>query len=338
MIRNIDIDLEFQPYISKPPIAPKDLHKQACASDTITVDSWREIWKDNVRANHAKYGPFASSAIAQIFGSQKNKPVIVVGSGPSLKINVGELKDTKGISILSCLHNFHYLLDNGVKPDYYVNLDAGDVTLDEIYEGGTKTREEYLEATKDYTLLTFIGASPKLLDKWRGKIIWFSCPIPDEKLMSEIESVENFRQYVSTGGNVLGASFYIAKAVMGANPVVFVGADFCFSYDNKFHPWDSKYDKSLGQYIRAIDVFGVPRKTWGSYYQFKCWFDSRACTVPGLYINATEGGLLGAYDQGNIEQIQQMSLKQVIQMYALSDAVKDQFENPKQEGDRKILF
>lgn len=347
MIRNLNIDLEFQPYISKPPIAPKELYKQACSSDEITVTTWRDTWIRNIKSNHEKYGPFRESAIAQLVDRDKNKPVIVVGSGPSLKLNVQELKDTAGISVVSCLHNYHFLEDNGVKVDFYVNLDAGDVTLEEITEGGTKPKEEYLESTKDKTLITFIGASPKLMESWKGKVIWYSAPIPDAGLLEEIDKVEAFHQYVSTGGNVLGACFYIAKAIMGANPIVFTGADFCFSYDNKFHPWDSKYDKSLGQYMRAVDIFGVPRKTWASYYQFKSWFESRCCTVPGMYINCTEGGLLGAFDQGNIRQIQQMALKEFLDGYRISkevhtsflhhDEILERSKSPEAEERRNII-
>lgn len=342
MIRTIDIDLEFQPYIVRPPVAPSALFKQATASDEITVNTFRDVWIGNTQKNHKSHGPFSANSIAQIYGKERNRPAIIVGSGPSLKLNVAELKDTKGICVISCLHNYHYLEDQGVKPDYYVNLDAGDVTLEEISEGGTKSPEEYYASTKDKTLLTFIGASPKLIEKWQGKILWFNAPIPDRVCVDEMKKVEVFRHYVSTGGNVLGASFYIAKAILGANPIVFVGADFCFDYNNKFHPWDSKYDKSLGNYMRATDVFGMPRKTWQSYYQFKCWFDSRLCTVPGLYINATEGGLLGAYDNGNIQQIRQMALSDVIKAYSLSDELKEQFlgdGSEQLEGmEGKILF
>lgn len=88
--------------------------------------------------------------------------------------------------------------------------------------------------------------------------------------------------------------------------------------------------------MRVIDVFGMPRKTWQSYHQFKSWFDHRCMTVPGLYINATEGGTLGAYPEGNVDQILQKSLKEVIQMYSLSEEVRANFETVTEE--RKILF
>lgn len=337
MLRTIEIDLEFQQTIPTPPVEPRALYKEACGNDDVTLSTWRDIWLDNTAKNHKKYGPFKNASVGSIQGLAKNQPVIIVGSGPSLAVNVDRLKDTKGIKVLSCLHNYHYLEDRGVKPDFYVSLDAGAVTLEEVSEGGTKTAEEYYASTKDKTLIAFIGSHPSLLEKWQGKILWYNAPIPDKSIIEAIDAIEKFHTFVSTGGNVLGACFYIAKGIMGANPIIFTGADFAFSYTKKFHPWNSKYDKTLGAYIRAVDVFGNSVCTWPSYMNFSKWFVSRCCSVPGMYINATEGGVLGAFPQGNIEQIKQMALSEVLEMYALSDVVKESCINPEID-DRIILF
>lgn len=332
-----EITLEFSPTIPRPPVAPKQLYAQACSSDEITVNSWRKQWVSQVKENHARFGPFKDRGLGKLYGKLKNQPCIVVGSGPSLKHNVEDLKDTKGIAVISCLHNFQFLEDNGVKVDYYTTLDAGRITIEEVSEGGKKTADEYFALTKDKTLIAFTGSHPELIAKWQGQVYWYAAPIPNEEVMAEIEAVEPFHTYVSSGGNVLGASFYIAKAIMGANPIVFVGADFAFGYDQKFHAWDSKYDANQGHVVHAVDVFGNRVKTWQSYYNFKCWFESRACVVPGLYINATEGGILGSYPDGNIEPIKQMALCDVIKMYSISEAVKGQCESP-EVADKKILF
>ncbi len=58
------------------------------------------------------------------------------------------------------------------------------------------------------------------------------------------------------------------------------------------------------------------------------WFDYACCSVPGIYINATEGGCLGAYPDGNIRQIIQLSLKEVVQMYSHQEHMREQCENP----------
>jgi hypothetical protein len=337
MLRTVEIDFEFQPVIPRPPASPKELYAQACSSDDITVKTWRDIWIRQIKANHKTHGPFAKNGIGALYQNLLHKPCIVAGSGPSLKTNIDALKGRKGLALISCLHNYQFFEDNGVTPDYYVTLDAGEVTIEEVSEGGKNTPDEYWESTKDKKLVAFIGTHPDLLAKWKGEIYFFAAPIPDQALMDEVMALEPFHSFISSGGNVLGASFYLAKAIMGANPIVFIGADFSFSYANKFHAWNSKYDANLGQVVRATDVFGHRVKTWQSYYNFKCWFESRACSVPGTYINATEGGILGSYPEGNIEQIKQMALSDVIRMYSLSDAIEGQMRSPEVK-DNRILF
>ncbi len=89
--------------------------------------------------------------------------------------------------------------------------------------------------------------------------------------------------------------------------------------------------------MRVTDIYGIKVNTWGSYFNFKCWFDARMCQVPGIYINATEGGILGAYDQGNISQIKQMDLEDALAMLHMQDHLKPQCESPGTEN-KTILY
>lgn len=332
-----EVELEYQPYIEHMPVAPKQLFAEACQNDEITVNSWRKTWEANVKTNHEKFGPFAEKSLGSIFGHAHTKPVIVAGAGPSLKRNVDGLKDRKGITLVSCLHNFHFLEDSGCPADFYVTLDAGEVTIEEVYEGGKNPPDHYWALTKNRTLLAYIGTSPRLLEKWQGKILFFNAPVPDEGFMKFIEDVEPFNVYVSNGGNVLGACLYIAKAFMGASVVAFMGADFCFSYDKKFHAWDSKYDTKLGHVMRVRDVFGLPVYTWKSYNNFKGWFEYISMTVPGLYFNCSEGGTLGAYNEGNIRSIIQMPLKDFVRQMTIYEEIGAQAKDPKIK-EKKLLF
>jgi hypothetical protein len=319
------------------PVTPQQLYQQSCSNDDVTIDSWRATWIKNVRDNYEKYGPFAKQGIGQLFENLKHRPCIVVGSGPSLRYNAGDLVERAGIPVISCLHNFHYLEDLKAPADFYVTLDAGEVTIEEVYEGGRQTPEEYWALTKDRTLLAFIGTSPRLLEKWQGKVYWFNSPVPDQGYQDAIKDLEPFHTYVSTGGNVLGASLYIARAIMGANPICFMGADFSHSYMKKFHAWDSKYDANLGYTIRLTDVYGNRVHSWQTYANFKGWFEAFACSVPGFYVNSTEGGCLGSYPDGNIRQITQMTLKDFIKMYRIHEHKKEQCLNPATQ-ERKLLF
>ena len=327
-IKKAEVLLEFQNYVETPPIPAKQLWNQSCSNDEITVNSWRDIWIKNYKENSKKYGPFRDKSISKLFGSEKYKPAIVVGSGPSLKRNIEDLKKNKDIPVISCLHNFHFMEDNGINVDYYVTLDAGDIVVDEVSEGGSKTSEEYWAITKDRTLLAYCATPPRLLEKWQGEVLFFNGPVPDEQYVKAIDETDPFHIYVSTGGNVLGACLYIAKAILGANPIAFLGADFSFSYDNKFHGWASKYDANLGNIVKAVDVFGNKVLTWQSYHNFKGWFEWVAITIPGLYINCTEGGTFGSYPHGNIMAVKQMQLEDFITMYEMSEFLRAGMESP----------
>lgn len=335
--KTAEIYLEYQPYIDQPPVPTSHLRAQSTQNDEVTVTSWKPTWLKNVKENFDKFGSFNQKSIAEIYKKFEHKPCIVAGSGPSLKTNALDLKDRGDVPLISCLHNFHFLEDQGIKPEFYVSLDAGDVTVEEVYEGGSKTQDEYWAATKEHTLLCYIATSPKLLEKWQGKVLFFNCPVPDLDYMDQVSAIDPFFQWVSTGGNVLGASLYIAKAFLGCNITALIGADFSFSYKSKFHGWDSKYDKDLGRYLKVTDVFGNKVKTWQSYHNFKAWFDWVACVVPGIYINCSEGGTFGAYNDGNIRQVMQVPLLQFLKMMNLHGHLKTQVENPI-VNDQKILF
>jgi hypothetical protein len=338
MSRKAELILEYQNYIDQAPVPTAQLYGQACSNDRLTIDSWRATWIKNVQENHKKFGSFADKSIGKLLKHFYGKPVILAGSGPSLKVNAHLLKNRgEAIGLVSCLHNFHFLEDLEAGVDFYVTLDAGEVVVEEVYEGGSKTPDEYWEMTKDKKLLAFIGTSPRLLEKWQGEIYFYNCPVPDAEYMKAVDDLELFQPYIGTGGNVLGACTYIAKCIFGAGMLAFIGADFSFSNDSKFHAWDSKYDAKMGYVVPAFNVYGHKVKTWQSYLNFKSWFDWLSGAVPGIYINCTEGGIFGSYAEGNIMGVKQMELARFLEMIQICEVLTDQCAN-KPDAEKKIIF
>jgi hypothetical protein len=326
----VAMNLSYQWYIPVSPLTKTQLYGQACTNDTITVQTWLKMWLDHIEKN-AKYG-YKENSVMQEYAKQAMKPVIIAGSGPSLKRNAHWLLEKKDICLVSCLHNFAYFNDLGIHPDYYINLDAGDITISELSQGGTKTDEYYWEQTKNYTLVTAMHCHPSLHERWLGKKLWYATCIPDPEGQQKAMALsDNFDVYFQCGGNALGSCLYMARAILGGCPIAFIGADFCFSYEKKFHPFKSPYDEKFSGVVPATDVFGNRVYTWQSYYNFKNWFDFQAMggigSNPQFFINCTEGGLLGAYQDGNIIQIIQMPLEYFVKMYTMYTNLPKVIEN-----------
>jgi hypothetical protein len=344
--RVVELELEYQAPIKRPPITPMQMQQQAAQNDQTTVDFWKKIWLRNTAANKLKFGSFKDRGVHLLMDSLRWKPAIVIGSGPSLKhyakyLVPGEENGVKyegnpGIPVLACLHNFAYLEDLGVHVDYYVTLDAGEVVIEEMFEGGKESKDFYRERSKSKKILAFMGTDPQLWNNFQGEVYFFNSIIPDDGIMAEMDAIEPYGVTVSSGGNVLGASMYIAKGILGCNPIIFMGADFSFSYEKKFHSWNSQYDV-MGQTMQAIDVYSNKVHTWKSYYNFKLWFDAKAMTVPGIYINCSDG-LFGSYPDGNIVDVIQMPIQKALEMYRVSDRKKPIIEDLTKRGNPLVLF
>lgn len=332
-MREMKMDLQYQNVIPAPPMPTEHLYKAATSGDGVTVESWRKIWIDQYRLAKERFGDLGAMSIGLLAGSERHRPCIAIGSGPSLKHSISALQENqalaKPIPTVSCLHNYAFLRNNGIKVDYWLSLDSGEVVIDDATETG-KEGVDYWATTENETLVCNITSHPKLFDKWKGKVRLFNCLVPDKQYREETDKIEVFKHYISSGGNAGGACAYFGKVVLGCNPIVFVGMDFCFDYANEFHSYQSKYDNwnggGLGNYQIATDVFGNSRKTYPSYYNFKCYLDYVACSIPGTWISCSEG-LLGAYKEGNIAQYEYMPLKAFILQHKMTEHIGYEFKD-----------
>jgi Protein of unknown function DUF115 len=310
-------DLMYQATLDTPPVTKESLYQQACMGDDPTIKTFKTVWIDHFRKNSAKYD-FNANCVMNDYKKWAYKPVVCAGSGPSLRKNASLLKDRNEIGLVACLHSFAYLEDLGTPADYYITLDSQEITIGEAVQGGKKDEDYYWNLTKDRTLVAALVTNPKLLEKWQGRVLWFNTIVPDDEYMTAVNKI-GFHMYFNVGGNALGACYYMARAVLGACPIAFIGADFSFSQKKKFHAWDSPYDQQFTGVIPAVDVFGNRCFTWPSYYNFAKWFEFIAMGGQGnnmhMMYNCTEGGILGSYPNGNLRNVQQMSLAEFLHCF-----------------------
>ena len=341
MKTRVPMILSFQGTIDQPPVSREQMFAQSCSNDATTINHWKDIWLKHIKINNERHN-FHENSVMKDFGKYACRPVIVAGSGPSLKKNAHLLKDHKPpeMGLVSCLHNFAYFVDLGVPCDGFVNLDAGDITIPEVVQGGTKPADYDWDATKDYTLVAASVSHPGLIEKWKGRILWFSAPVPDPLFMTAMSSITDFEVFYNVGGNALGASYYHARGTLGGTPVAMIGADFSFDYMRKFHPFSTPYDQQFAGVIPMTDIFGNRVFTWPSYANFANWFIHQSMggngNNPTMIINCTEGGVLGSFPNGNIASIKQMALIDFLAMYSHYKMMPDMIT--KDPSKPKLLF
>lgn len=347
----IEMNPILSPYIDGVPNGKKSAWQAATRCDEVTVNSLEKKWIKNSLANSKAYD-IAKNSVMNLYPANLGRPVILAGSGPSLQKNIEGLKGNgkeligrKNIPIVSASHNFRFLEENDIMTpdDYYVVLDSCDITIDHIQEGKNPP-EWYWERSAERTLIASNVVDPRLISMWRGKVYWFTTPYSTENMAKEISAqidtsvVPGF----NVGGNVMGASLYFAKSILGSSIPVFIGMDLSFSYSHKFYP-DSEgpgFETTAGL-MPWIDIFGNRVFTQPSYFGFKSWFDYIACGGQGnnqqMWINATEGGILGAYPEGNIVQIRQMSLRDTLNMLNISFLMPEMLQKSI-NGNMHLLF
>lgn len=309
-------------------------------SNDITLYSWRNDWLENTKKNLAHYKYFNRDHSVKVFHNELvGQPIILVGAGPSLQGNYKALLAAKeaGIPIMAAHHCMMYFADLGIKPDFVVALDAG------------KTWTEYFAHGKmdvsNIPLLCDQTCNHEQIKEWSGPVFFFKSAHPDKGSVAKFLKMELDRiidplkqgSIIEVGGHVMGAMLSLARGIMVANTIIFAGADYCFRQDGKFYPFDYKIDQVVdgenfgapGKELPApppqegfiFDLFGNMVGTSGSYLSFKNVMDYgikqnvQQAWSQGQdleFINACEGGALGALKGGNSMWMRYLRLEDAI--------------------------
>lgn len=247
-----------------------------------------------------------SNSIDEIKGRYKDKPAIIVASGPSLQKNIKYLNSAQGKAlIISCDASLKACELNGVKPDAVASIERDKPTYDYYY----KDRK----IDKDIVLVGPTVLWPQIYEEYKGKTIIMSKTNDGDEgwWASHFENVK----YVNQGQSCATVAFAVAKEA-GCNPIILMGQDLAYT-DGKIHS-DITHTEYEGEnnenkldidevYMKDYD--GNPIKSNWIYNMFKSWFENQILISPGLeVIDATEGG---AYIEGS----KIMTLKDVIEKY-----------------------
>lgn len=247
-----------------------------------------------------------SNSVNEIKDKYKNKPAIIVASGPSLQKNIQYLKEAQGKAlIISCDASLRACKLNDVKPDAVSSLERVKETYEFFYKGA--------DIDENIVLLGPTLLWPKIYEEYKGKTIIMAKNNEGEEgwWARHFDNIE----YVNQGQSCATVAFAVAKEA-GCNPIVLIGQDLAYTggkihsdITHTEHEGENDENKLDIDVVYMKDYNGNTIKSNYIYQLFKTWFEYQIITSPNIeVIDATEGG---AYIEGS----KVMTLKEVIKKY-----------------------
>jgi hypothetical protein len=235
----------------------------------------RQQWEANYVANRDR---IKATEEFQYRATNKHKPVLCVGAGPSLRENLRHIDDSL-YKIIACDKAVPALVRKGVTIDYIVAMNAAPTAV-----------REWLEPANDGypTLIVPCGVNPEAYQDWKGKLQFVNA-VTSTGLHDRVTSELGLLPMVI--GSNAGAFSYCMAWYMGFNPIAYCAMDFCF--ERKMDILRSIEDSNYN-ILEMNDV--RRRKRWltlGWFFMADAFQDRvKAANHQGVRtVNCTEGGI-----------------------------------------------
>lgn len=233
-------------------------------------------WDEIVKNNREQAVTIEAQNIGVLFNQNRQLPVIIVSSGPSLNENKHILKEIKGKAfIISAGSALKALLEIGVEPDLICLIDPQAVTYAQIsgYEN------------IDIPLVYYASANIFTVSAYEG---------PKYIATDDKNNINNKQHLVRVGSSVANLMLDIAIKI-GGNPITFVGQDLAF-VNNQHHVKGNMYGgeekvESLPNMRKTEGQKGEILDTTLGYMSMKNWIEARIEENPNTtFINSSQGG------------------------------------------------
>jgi hypothetical protein len=276
-----------------------------------TVVHKEEEWAGQIKENWPyliKHG-----SLAGLVGSGTDKTAIIVGASPALRKNIQDLKKIEGefrdkflLFVVNSAAKF--VLDNGIKPDYIISVDCDE----ELW-----TRDFSQFNREDLTVICSPFMHPSMVKNWKGKMHFLPMGCSDEKVQEEVIRVLGATQTVPGCGNAFNEAVYISWMIFNCRNYIFVGSELSWPKDEKYYVDGKHSNDEEDQGIPKLpypDIYGKEVLTTAGHFVFKLWLEDLASKAPGVFINATEAGILGmSAEDGRLPWVKQFYLGAAIE-------------------------
>ncbi|MDY6863923.1 MAG: 6-hydroxymethylpterin diphosphokinase MptE-like protein [Thermodesulfobacteriota bacterium] len=250
-----------------------------------------------------------SPGINQLFGKFKNKPAVIVATGPSLNKNIHLLPEIKGRALFfSADASLKTLLLRGIVPDMVSSLERN-LTTKNHFEQIPGHLKHHL---KDIYLTACPVVRPEVYAAYSGPNIIVYRNFAHFKWLPLNKGI------LDTGKSVTNMAFKIAEA-LGCNPIILVGQDLAFAEDGSTHAENADHAREgmaksalRREIMEVMGNNGKMIRTLATWYGMLKRFEYDINGFNGLCINATEGG-------AKINGAVVLTLREVIDKYLLEE-------------------
>ncbi|MFA6451741.1 MAG: 6-hydroxymethylpterin diphosphokinase MptE-like protein [bacterium] len=260
----------------------------------------RAHWLGNIRRNQSEIAKGHDIwAIHDVF---RGIPGIVIGAGPSLSRNAGQLAGAQKRYPLFCCDRANKKVFDaaGVVPHFTIVADASDKVA-EFFEGYDTGRTTLIAATY---------VSPQVLKlPWREKV-FFNMTDVDKGYESAALNLTDRRITAIPGGVIVGNIAFLIAKIAGCNPITFIGNDLSMSEPSS-SPGEISYENidASGNKIYSLPGFLAGLEWLLTFLRI----DKDAASGILKVYNSTESGIM--YN----EQITGITLIDFIEKYPGSD-------------------
>ena len=278
-------------------------------SDMLTRFEFAGRWTENILGNiHHVY---ASAPVRALFGRFRGMPGIIVSAGPSLRKNIGMLREAREKALVVCVDTaFKIMEKHGISPHIVMTLDAQRHSIRHFL--GIRDRAPLLLADlvsfpavlRDYGGGRALSTTSKYFTDFAGKLHRETTPLMDwvERSVPPLGDIQS-------GGSVATSAFDLLLN-LGCDPIILTGQDLAYtgreihcSGSHHNEEWIALVDRFRNlecinqgvirkRKIKRVEAFGGRGEVISDFVfdLYRGWFTDSARKVHVRVINATEGG------------------------------------------------
>lgn len=225
-------------------------------------------------------------------------PAIIIAGGPSVEVNINELKNAKGKSVIFAVDRIlEFILSHGIEPDFVLTLDP----IKPV---------KYFSSRNDIDipLICFIGSNHEILEQHAGRKIIANC---SRFLESVYTKQDKIPPYIISSSSVATFAFSVCIE-LGFDKIILVGQDLAYS-GKQTHAGGVEEIDRIDKDIMLDGVNGDKVRSRLDWKEFVTWYEDMAILYPNVKIidAKTEGAL--------IKGTEVISLKTALEKYGTKD-------------------